>query len=106
MTKKLVILVALTVALSAAALMIGGPAPSADAAGSLAAAPACPNPGYYTGSSNSGNFQDALDGAIAAASACTGCCDFLVTWDFVSADGREGGFAGFNEANVTIKASW
>ena len=108
MTRKLFILVCLTVALSAAVLMLATPAPTADAgsSASIGAVALCPNPGFFTGTSSSGNFQDALDAAIGKVSACTPCCDRLVTWTFVSADGREGGFAGFNETNVTIKASW
>ena len=106
MTKKLLILVGLTVALSAAVLMIGGPTPTVDARSGSLSTSTCPNPGYYDGTSSSGSFQGALDDAIANAAACAGCCDMLVTWDFVSADGREGGFAGFNEVNVTIKAGW
>lgn len=108
-TKKLLILVALAVALSTAVLMFSAPTPSVDAAvNSAAIGPvvSCPNPGFYTGTSSNGDFQAALDGAIAKAVACTPCCDFLVTWTFVSSDGREGGFAGFDEVNVTIKASW
>jgi hypothetical protein len=105
MTKKLLLLVGLTVALSAAVLLISAPTPTAEAGGGLSAS-ACPNPGYYEGTSTSGSWQGALDDAIAAAETCAGCCDMLVTWDFVSADGREGGFVGHNEVNVTIKASW
>ncbi len=106
MTKKLLILVALAVAISAAVVMVGAPTPTAEAASSIGAIAACPNPGFYTGTSTSGSFQGALDAAIAKAETCAGCCDMLVTWSFVAADGREGGFAGFNEVNVTIKASW
>lgn len=110
MTRKLFTFVILTAAVGtvALALLKGDPISDADAAvgEALASGPSCSNPGLYTGTSNTGSFQGALDDAIAAAAACAGCCDMLVTWEFVAADGREGGFAGFNEVNVEIKASW
>jgi hypothetical protein len=108
MTKSRILIGVLVLALTlgAAALLVPGTVPNADAQGSVKPAAACPNPGVYTGTSTTGSLQGALDNAIAAAEACAGCCDFLVTWRLVEVDGRRGGFAGFNDVNVTINASW
>ena len=67
---------------------------------------ACPNPGVFTGTDANGNFQAALDDAIAQAEACAPCCDFITTYSVIETTGRRGGFAGFNDIYVEIRASY
>lgn len=105
MSKKLIVLTVLTVVACAGALLLAGPAPSADAqTGSVLAA--CPNPGYYTGTDATGDFQSALEDAISEAATCAGCCDQLISYELVGAEGQQGGIAGLDDIDVTIKASW
>lgn len=106
MVKKLLVLVALTFVASAAALLVAGPAEPAGAQVETEAKAACPNPGLYTGRSTSGNFQDALEAAVDEAEACAGCCDLIVSYGFIEAEGERGGFLFRNNLDVTIKASW
>jgi len=53
-----------------------------------------------------GNFQEALDKAIAKAENSTGGADIIIKWTFVSANGEKGGITGKNSLTVTIEATW
>ncbi len=63
--------------------------------------------GIFTGISTSGNFQEALDSAISKAVERFNKIgsDILTNWQLKQVSGREGGFVGFNEIEVTILAS-
>lgn len=63
--------------------------------------------GTFTGISTSGNFQEALDSAISKAVERFNKVgvDILTNWQIKQVSGREGGFVGFNEIEVTILAS-
>lgn len=106
MAKKLLVLVALSFAASAGVLMLAGPTETAGAQAEIEAKAACPNPGLYTGRSTSGNFQDALEAAVAKAEACAGCCDLIVSYELIGAEGEVGGLVFRNNLDVTISASW
>jgi hypothetical protein len=60
----------------------------------------------YTGTSDTGSFQEALDIAIANASQqiCPDCSDYRVEWRLNSVTGRQGGFSFVNEVTVAIHA--
>ena len=53
-----------------------------------------------------GNFQEALDKAIAKAENSTGGADIIIKWVFISAIGEKGGIAGKISLTVTIEATW
>jgi hypothetical protein len=59
----------------------------------------------FQGTSKKGNFQEALDLAIAAAQKSAPGADRLVQWTLKEVSGRDGGIAGFREVTVTIEAS-
>ena len=59
----------------------------------------------FEGTSKSGNLQEALDHAIAAAQAGVTVADWLTEWTLKSVSGRRGGIGGFKEATVTIEAT-
>ncbi len=82
-----------------------GLALSAQAAKVGSRASSCPNPGVFTGHDDTGDFQLALEDAIAEAATCAGCCDLLITYEVTKTTGRAGGFAGFDDIYVTIVAT-
>ncbi len=107
MAKKLLALVTLTVAASAIALLLAGPTvPAGAQAEEKAARGACNNPGFYTGTDSTGDFQAALEDAISNAETCAGCCDQRVSYEVVQTQGQRGGFVFLNDIDVTIEASW
>ncbi len=61
----------------------------------------------YSGTSNEGDLQGALDAAIAAGAGALskGGADHLLEYEIESIRGRHGGFAGFDQVTVTIRAS-
>ncbi|HKQ62990.1 MAG TPA: hypothetical protein VJS92_16990 [Candidatus Polarisedimenticolaceae bacterium] len=88
----------------AVALAVWITVPSGASAAAIAAA--CPNPGVFSGTDTNGQFQAALDNAIAAAQACVPCCDRIVSYRVVNTTGRVGGIAGLDEITVQIVASY
>ena len=57
----------------------------------------------YDGTSNSGNFQEALALAIAAAEADTSATGF--TWEVATISGDQGGVVNASNVKVTIKVT-
>jgi hypothetical protein len=57
----------------------------------------------YSGTSNKGDFTEALDSAIAAAK--SGLSTTLVKWTLGQVSGLNGGFVGQNDLTVEIEAS-
>jgi hypothetical protein len=57
----------------------------------------------YTGTSGRGSIQEALEDAIK--SVPQPGADFLVVWHVKEIAGKQGGFVGYNEVQVTISAS-
>ncbi|HEX8432208.1 MAG TPA: hypothetical protein VF625_13050 [Longimicrobium sp.] len=57
----------------------------------------------FTGTSNHGDFQEALGLAIEAA-VPPGTSDWLVEWRLAEMSGSKGGIAGQNSLTVTIEA--
>jgi len=59
----------------------------------------------FSGVSRQGDLNDALGDAVrkAEASAAERGADILIEWELVKVRGRRGGFAGFNEIQVTIR---
>lgn len=58
----------------------------------------------FEGTSNNGNFQEALEYAINNALTSTGVADEGVTWTLANVGGRNGTLAGISELTVTIEA--
>lgn len=58
----------------------------------------------FKGTSNSGDFEQALQKAIAAAERSVRHPDAMVEWTLKSISGRNGGIAGFRDVTVTIEA--
>jgi Flp pilus assembly protein TadB len=58
----------------------------------------------FKGVSKSGNIEEALQEAIAAAERSVRHPDAMVNWTLKSISGRSGGIAGFKEVTVTIEA--
>ena len=56
----------------------------------------------FEGTSNQGDFTEALQNAIAAAK--DGLSSTLVTWKLLEVSGQNGGFVGVNELTVSIQA--
>ena len=65
-----------------------------------------PNSGIFAGTDANGDFQAALDAAVAAAETAAGCCDIRVNYTVLSTTGQRGGFVFLNDITVTIKADW
>lgn len=57
----------------------------------------------FEGTSDKGNFQEALDHAIAAAQAAEPGQDFITNWRLGSVRGEKGGFAPRNVITVEIE---
>ncbi|MCS6804208.1 MAG: hypothetical protein RMM98_00605 [Acidobacteriota bacterium] len=60
----------------------------------------------FVGINQQGDFQKALNDALAKAQDAAGCCDHLVTYRVTDIQGQVGGIAGRNQITVTISASW
>jgi hypothetical protein len=58
----------------------------------------------FTGTSKTGDLQEALELAIKAAQQSAPGADRQVTWTLKEVSGRHGGIAAFREATVAIKA--
>lgn len=56
----------------------------------------------FEGTSDSGNFQQALDQAVQRALDSSGAADDRLTWKLESVSGESGGIAGINKLTVTI----
>lgn len=56
----------------------------------------------FEGTSNQGDFNEALQKAIAAA--LEGLSSTLITWRLLEVSGENGGFVGANNLTVTIEA--
>lgn len=91
---------ALTAAL-AAGLLLGPFQPTAEASGSLSA-----SAGTFTGTDANGNFQAALDDAVAQAETAAGCCDIRIQYEVLDTTGQRGGFIYLNDISVRIHARW
>ena len=76
----------------AAALMSGGPAQAARTR-------------QFRGTSRTGDIEEALKNAVAAAGRTVNHPDAMVEWTLKSIAGRSGGIAGFNEVTVVIDAT-
>lgn len=74
--------------------------------GSAAAFSTDPNSGIFTGTSDSGNFQEALENAVSAAATAAGCCDIRIAYEVLETTGEYGGFLFINETTVKIYAKW
>ena len=59
----------------------------------------------YSGSSKSGNFQEALADAIQTALAAAPGADFQVRWTLKEVSGVSGGFVPLNTLTVEIEAT-
>ncbi len=74
-------------------------------AGGVALAPGGGDgPKAHTGTSQKGDFAEALGGAVAAAAKEMPCCDRILEWRLKEVAGEQGGIAGMNRLNVTIEA--
>lgn len=106
--KRLFTALAVFVGLGCAATLLGLglSSPNTPVAAQAGGAAVCANPGLYTGVNDSGQFQAALEDAIARAEACAGCCDLIVNYEVLSTTGERGGFAFRNNIFVEIRASW
>jgi len=58
----------------------------------------------FSGTSDKGDFDAALETAIANASNSSRIPDHMTEWKFKDARGTQGGIAGFNKITVTISA--
>ena len=58
----------------------------------------------FTGTSNNGNVQKALDLAIQAAQKAAPGADRLIVWTLKKVSGRQGGIVGVKEVTVAIQA--
>lgn len=59
--------------------------------------------GKFTGTSDSGDFQEALRNAINEAQENSGGADIIIDWRLDNVTGKSGGIAGVDELNVTIQ---
>lgn len=61
----------------------------------------------FSGTSNNGNFQEALDSAIQAAAEelGEGGADIMINWHLLVVSGAQGGIAGLNALTVEIVAA-
>lgn len=59
--------------------------------------------GSFTGTSKNGNFQEALDAAIAAAQAAEPGADMITNWRLGTVSGEAGGIAGKREITVEVE---
>lgn len=59
--------------------------------------------GKFTGTSERGDFQEALNYAIQAALDASGGADILIKWKLDNVTGERGGIAGVNNLYVTIQ---
>ncbi|MFL5384846.1 MAG: hypothetical protein ACJ8GN_20185 [Longimicrobiaceae bacterium] len=57
----------------------------------------------FEGTSSKGNFQEALDHAIAAAQAAEPGADMITNWRLERVRGKAGGIAGLTEITVEIE---
>jgi hypothetical protein len=57
----------------------------------------------YQGTSRTGNLQEALDAAVAAAEAAQPGADILINWRLGTVSGERGGIAGVNNVTVEIE---
>ena len=57
----------------------------------------------FTGTSNHGNFQEALDHAIAPAQAAEPGADMITKWRLETVKGEAGGIAGIRHLTVEIE---
>lgn len=62
--------------------------------------------GVFTGTDDNGDFQAALDDAVARAEAAAGCCDVRIAYTVLTTTGERGGFAVVNAIHVKILAEW
>ena len=62
------------------------------------------NSGIFTGTDSNGDFQVALEAAVAAAEAAAGCCDQRIEYSVLGTSGQRGGLVFVNDITVTIKA--
>lgn len=69
---------------------------------SLAAA----NSGVFVGTDDEGQFQLALEDAVAKAAAAAGCCDIRITYKVLDTYGQHGGFLFLDDIFVKIHAEW
>jgi hypothetical protein len=60
--------------------------------------------GKFTGTSEIGDFQEALKNAIDAALAALGVADNIVKWRIDNVTGESGGLLPINKLHVTIQA--
>jgi hypothetical protein len=60
--------------------------------------------GKFTGTSDDGDFQEALRNAIKAAQDASGGADIIIKWRLNNVTGESGGITGENILNVTIQA--
>jgi flavin-binding protein dodecin len=97
--------VVLSAGLLVVALTYLMPSTPAQTAAAIAVAP-CGNPAVFTGTDSNGDFQAALEDAIAQAERWVPCCDRIMTYRVVDTTGRRGGIAGFNDISVQIIASY
>lgn len=58
----------------------------------------------FKGTSNKGDFQEALTKAVTKALTSVPGADILVKWTMVSVNGEKGGITGKNSLTVTIDA--
>ena len=59
--------------------------------------------GKFTGTSERGNFQEALRNAINAAIEDSGVADIIIKWKLDCVTGENGGITGLDVLNVTIQ---
>jgi hypothetical protein len=59
--------------------------------------------GKFTGTSDHGDFQEALRNAINDAIEASGGADIIINWRLDNVTGKSGGIAGIDELNVTIQ---
>jgi|SoiMetStandDraft_5_1073268.scaffolds.fasta_scaffold19814_3 hypothetical protein len=60
--------------------------------------------GKFTGTSEDGDFQEALKNAIAAAHAASGGADKIIKWKLDDVTGENGGLITIDKLYVTIQA--
>jgi hypothetical protein len=60
--------------------------------------------GKFTGTSENGDFQEALKYAIDAAQAASGGADIIIKWRLDNVTGENGGLLPINKLHVTIQA--
>jgi hypothetical protein len=59
----------------------------------------------FTGTSDKGDFEEALSSAVQSAmESRQGAADAMIEWKLKSVSGVQGGFAGFRKITVTIEA--